>query len=310
MDRRTEWVMHVWGKKRDTLELTDVEKFHIDTLKMFQDQQKSFDRILINIALDDINDMNLFNFLKEKIGEAIVNENMEFKYCQNDVKYCEYATFRPYVFDRIGEDVNIFYSHFKGYNSFFNVRKESFPVRICGLCEMFWSYIMYRYSLQDLNDVAEKLKDHSVYCWYVMKYDTDNVNTEFYNTYHRLLQGDNEELKGCMEDGYHKHSPGGFMWYNLKRLGEVLESKPAVRNITLDYILKQSDDNHISLCSHFSEVYLMNYLNESECYSMNDFNKEFQEMVGTPYTGMYPSKKIAREFIPDFEKYLIDNGLI
>ena len=27
---RTEWVMHVWGKKRETLELNDVEKFHID----------------------------------------------------------------------------------------------------------------------------------------------------------------------------------------------------------------------------------------------------------------------------------------
>ena len=61
---RTEWVIHVWGKKRDSLELNQVEKFHIDMLRTFQNQQKKFDKILINIALDDIDDMNLFNFLK------------------------------------------------------------------------------------------------------------------------------------------------------------------------------------------------------------------------------------------------------
>ena len=54
---RTEWVMHVWGKKRETLELNDVEKFHIDMLKQYKEQIKSFDKILVNIALDDINDL-------------------------------------------------------------------------------------------------------------------------------------------------------------------------------------------------------------------------------------------------------------
>ena len=53
---RTEWVMHVWGKKRDTLELNQVEKFHLDILKTFQEQHRRFDRILVNIALDDVND--------------------------------------------------------------------------------------------------------------------------------------------------------------------------------------------------------------------------------------------------------------
>ena len=76
---RTEWVRHGWGKKRETLELNDVEKFHIDMLRMFQLQQKKFDKILINIALDDVNDMNLFNFLKDEIGKVLVNDNVEFK---------------------------------------------------------------------------------------------------------------------------------------------------------------------------------------------------------------------------------------
>ena len=62
---RTEWVIHVWGKKRDTLELNQVEKFHIDMLRTFQDQQRKFDRILVNIALDDVNNLELFEFLKK-----------------------------------------------------------------------------------------------------------------------------------------------------------------------------------------------------------------------------------------------------
>ena len=310
MDRRTEWVMHVWGKKRDKLELTDVEKFHIDMLKMFQDQQKQFDRIIVNIAMDDINDLKLYEFLKCNILKVIKNKNVAILACQNEKDKGEYVTFRPYVFDRIGKDVNVFYSHFKGYNTFFKVMKESYPTRISNLCEKFWSYIMYRYSLQDLKDVDEKLKDHSTYCWYVLKNDVDDVNIGFYNEYHQYIQDGNDTLKGYVEDNYHKHSPGGFMWYNLKRLDEVLESKPEVKNITTEYIQEHSDNCKVGLFTHFSELFLMNYLKDEECYSLNDYNKEFHEMIGTPYTGIYPSKKIAREFIPDFEKYLIDNGLI
>ena len=149
---RTEWVMHVWGKKRDTLELNQVKKFHIDMLRTFHDQQKKFDKILINIALDDVNDLKLFDFLKGEIRKVLVNNNVEFRYCQNDPIKGEYVTFRPYVFDRIGEDVDIFYSHFKGYGSCVTVYRESFPMRIVDLCEMFWTYIMYKYSL-NMKDV-------------------------------------------------------------------------------------------------------------------------------------------------------------
>ena len=308
--RRNEWVMHVWGKKRDTLELTNVEKFHIDMLKMFQDRQKVFDKILINIALDDIEDMKLFNFLKEEIEKVLVNENVEFKYCQNDEKVCEYVTFRPYVFDRIGEDVNIFYSHFKGYNSFFQLNKESYPVRITDMCEMFWSYIMYRYSL-NIEDVMKRLDKYCIYCWYVMKCKEDNINLGYYKQYQEYIQSGNVSLfKTFVADDDNKHSPGGFMWYNLKRLGEVLENKPFIRDISTDYILKQSEKHNVGLRTHFSELYLMNYLPSDECYSVNDYNKEVLEFMGPLYTTIYPSKKIAREFLKDFEKYLMDNELI
>ena len=308
--RRNEWVMHVWGKKRDTLELNEVEKFHIDMLRMYPEWQNGFDKILINVSLDDIEDIKLYNFLKGEIEKVLVNKNVEFKYCLNDKDQGEYVTFRPYVFDRIGEDVNIFYSHFKGYSTFFKIAKESYPRRITDLCEMFWSYIMYRYSLDDFNDVNEHLKDHSVYCWFVLKSKNDEHSVGFFNDYTSTLQKADERFKKFVADDFHKHSPGSFLWYNMKRLGEVLKDKPFITSVSTDFLIKNSDPDKASLCTHFCESYLMNYLDESECYSVKDFNKEVSEMKYTIYTELYPSKKIGREYLKDFEKYLIDNELI
>ena len=306
---RTEWVIHVWGKKRQTLELNDVEKFHIDMLKQFKPQQIKFDKILINIALDDINDTDLYKFLKEKISEAIVTKNVEFWFCQNDPKMGEYVTFRPFVFDRIGEDVNIFYSHFKGYCTYVYVNRESYPTRFINLCEMFWSYIMYQYSL-NMTDVQKRLKDKCVYCWFMLKNKEDNHTVGFYKDYQKYLNGDDGKFSEYVADDLHKHSPGSFMWYNLKNIGEALKGKEYVTSVSTDYLLEHSVNNRIELCTHFCEVYLMQFLKEEDCYSVKDFNKEMHEMAGTLYTQLYPSKKIGKEYIKNFEKYLIENELI
>lgn len=306
---RTEWVIHVWGKKRQTLELNNVEKFHIDMLRLLQPQQKNFDKILINIALDDINDTSLFHFLKNKILEVIVIKNVDFHFCQNDPQMGEYATFRPYVFDRIGENVNIFYSHFKGYCTYIKIFRESYPTRIIELCEKFWSYIMYRYSL-NMSDVQKKLKHNSVYCWFLLKNKSDEHNVGYFKDYQKCLYEDNEELKNCVADDLCKHSPGSFVWYNMKNIGKSLKDKPQVTSISTDYLISHSIPKETQLCTHFCEAYLMQFLNEDECYSVNDFNDEIHNMTGTIYTQIYPAKTIGKEYIKDFEKYLIEKRLI
>ena len=306
---RTEWVMHVWGKKRDTLELNQVEKFHLDMLKTFQDRQNKFDRILVNIALDDINDQNLFEFLKKEIGSVLVNDNVEFRYCQNDPIKGEYVTFRPYVFDRIGEDVDIFYSHFKGYGTSVTVYKESFPMRIVDLCEMFWAYIMYKYSL-NMKDVEKNLKKNSTYGWYMMRNKEDRHCIGFYDDYHNCLQEGDERFKEYVADDLHKHYPGSFAWYNMKNIGKSLKDKPLITSVTDEYLLRQSVGKDVGLCTHFCEVYLMNFLKEDECYSVNDFDEQICNMSNTMYTELYPAKTVAREHLKGFEKYLIENGLI
>ena len=306
---RTEWVMHVWGKKRDTLELNQVEKFHLDMLKTFQNQQKKFDKILVNIALDDVNNMELFEFLKKEIGSVLVNDNVEFRYCQNDPIKGEYVTFRPYVFDRIGEDVDIFYSHFKGYGTSVTVYKESFPMRIVDLCEMFWTYIMYNYSL-NMKDVEKNLKKNSTYGWYMMRNKEDRHCIGFYDDYHNCLQEGDERFKEYVADDLHKHYPGSFAWYNMKNIGKSLKDKPLITSVTDEYLLRQSAGKDVGLCTHFCEVYLMNFLKEDECYSVNDFDEQICNMSNTMYTELYPAKTVAREHLKGFEKYLIENGLI
>ena len=301
--------MHVWGKKRDTLELNDVEKYHIDVLKQLQPQQKKFDKILINIALDDINDLKLFEFLKSEIGKVFVYGNVEFRYCQNEPKKGEYVTFRPYVFDRIGEDVDVFYSHFKGHKTFVQLKKESFPVRVVDLCEMFWSYIMYRYSL-NMSDVQKHLKDNCVYCWFILKDTIDNPNLAYYKLYQEYITKGNDVLKSAIADDLCKHSPGSFAWYNLKKIGQSLKDKPEVTSITTDYLVEHSAENIANLCTHFCEVYLLRFLKDEECYSVNDFNDEFKRMATPLYVWLYPMKTIGREFLKDFEKYLIEKNLI
>ena len=301
--------MHVWGKKRDTLELNQVEKFHLDILKTFQDQQRKFDRILVNIALDDVNNLELFEFLKKEIGSVLVNDNVEFRYCQNDPIKGEYVTFRPYVFDRIGEDVDIFYSHFKGYGTSVTVYKESFPMRIVDLCEMFWTYIMYNYSL-NMKDVEKNLKKNSTYGWYMMRNKEDRHCIGFYDDYHNCLQEGDERFKEYVADDLHKHYPGSFAWYNMKNIGKSLKDKPLITSVTDEYLLRQSVGKDVGLCTHFCEVYLMNFLEEGECYSVNDFDEQICNMSNTMYTELYPAKTVAREHLKGFEKYLIENGLI
>ena len=301
--------MHVWGRKRDTLELNQVEKFHLDILKTFQDQQKKFDRILVNIALDDVNNLELFEFLKKEIGSVLVNDNVEFRYCQNDPIKGEYVTFRPYVFDRIGEDVDIFYSHFKGYGSCVTVYRESFPRRVVDLCEMFWTYIMYKYSL-NMKDVEKNLKKNSTYGWYMMRNKEDRHCIGFYDDYHNCLQEGDERFKEYVADDLHKHYPGSFAWYNMKNIGKSLKDKPLITSVTDEYLLRQSVGKDVGLCTHFCEVYLMNFLKEDECYSVNDFDEQICNMSNTMYTELYPAKTVAREHLKGFEKYLIENGLI
>lgn len=300
--------MHVWGKKRDSLELNDVEKFHIDMLSMLQDRQMKFDKILVNIAMDDIDDTDLFNLLKEQIGRVIINKNVEYKVCQNNPKFGEFVTFKPYVFDRIGEDVDVFYSHFKGYSTYSIVKRKSFPERVVRYNEMYWSYIMYRYSL-NMSDVQKNLKDNCTYFWAALKCKEDELSASYCKAYKDKLLKTIPELSKYIPGDTLIHSPGSFGWYNLKNIGEVLKDKPEVINVDAELLLKY-DEGCSNMCTHFCELYLTLFLDENKCYYFNDYSDDIKKTNVPLYITAYASKKFGRELLRDFEKYLMDVGLI
>jgi hypothetical protein len=313
---RTEWVIHIWGKEREELKLTPQEKFHIDMIRRYD--HSIFDKVLINIAMYDITDNSLFEFLRKEILGAFSDVNeVEIKKCQNDRMLCEYVTFRPYVWDRIGEDVRIFYSHFKGYIS--NVHLlggYTYPERNLLINEYYWSYLMYRMSLGE-EYICEMKKSFElgkdIYCWCLL----DETNLEhiyiaecgdYYTAFFRGIEENEPNIKNYyVKESMSIHSPGSFVWYDMKNIynhiGDIYDK------ISLDDELLKNVGSTI----HYCELYIWRFLNieniQEQTY-INNMRKQFSSMENNSYMQMYCSKKICRTYLNEFDKYIIQNNLI
>jgi hypothetical protein len=313
---RTEWVIHIWGKERDELKLTSQEKFHIDMIRNYD--HSIFDKVLINIAMYDINDISLFEFLKNKLVDIFYDiKEVEIIKCQNDRLLCEYVTFRPYVWDRIGEDVRIFYSHFKGYVSNVKLLGEySYPMRNIVINEYYWSYLMYRMSLgEEYVDEMKKSFDSGkdVYCWCLL----DKTNLEYiyipeegdyYTSYFSGIEENAPDVKKFYNDeSMTIHSPGSFVWYDMKNIynhiGEYIDE------ISLDSNMLKSIGSTI----HYCELYIWRFLNikniQEQTY-INNMRIQFSSIKNNTYTQLYCSKKICKEYIKEFDTYIIQNKII
>ena len=311
---RTEWVIHVWGKERDNLEFTPQEKFHMDMIRKYD--HSIFNKVLINIAMYDIDDDILFDFLKKELLNVFSDvEDVDIRKCQNDVYLCEYVTFRPYVWDRIGEDVRIFYSHFKGYES--NVRligSYTYPKRNLLLNEYYWSFLMYKMSLcREYVDEMVKSFDNGkdVYCWCLL----DERNLEYIaapeggNFYTEFFRGIEENVPNIKD--YYKsiniHSPGSFLWYDMKNIYNHIGS--IIEDISLDSDMLMS----VGSTRHYCELYIWRFLdmeNIQEQTIINNMREQFSSIMNSPYTQLYCSKKICHKYIKDFDRYIIQNKII
>jgi hypothetical protein len=303
---RTEWVIHIWGKKRDNLEFTPQEKFHINMIKSYN--HYIFDKVLINIAMDDINDEKLFNFFKRELLDAFSDiKDIDIRKCQNDTMLCEYVTFRPYVWDRIGEDVRIFYSHFKGYVTNVRILRESYPMRNILINEYYWSYLMYRMLLGD-EYIEEMTKSFNIgkciYCWCLV--DKTNfehtLGEDYYSSYFKCIDEIAPSIKNFYaKDTEYLHSPGSFVWYDMKNIYKHIGS--VIDEIKLDSEIL----NSVGLCSHFCELYMWRFLNIEyiqEQTFINNMKNQINSIDNSIYTKLYCSKKICKEYIKDFETYI------
>ena len=313
---RTEWVIHIWGKERDSLEFTPQEKFHIDMLRSFD--HSIFDKVLINIAMYDIDDDCLFDFLKKELLDVFSDvKEVDIRRCQNDRDLSEYVTFRPYVWDRIGEDVRIFYSHFKGYVSNAQMLGEySYPMRNMNINEYYWSYLMYRMSLdKEYVNEMEKSFDvgKDVYCWCLLdKSNLEHIHIpeegDYYTAYFRGIEEIMPDIKKYyVKDSMAIHSPGSFVWYDMKNIyshiGEIYDK------ISLDDDMLKS----VFTTRHYCEFYIWRFLsieNIQEQTFINNMKKQFSSIRNSTYTQIYCSKKICHKYIKDFDRYMIQNKII
>lgn len=312
---KTEWVIHIWGKEREELNLTQQEKFHIDMIKRYD--HSIFDKVLINIAMYDINDLSLFEFLKKELLEIFSDvKEVDIRKCQNDRLLCEYVTYRPYVWDRIGEDVRIFYSHFKGYISNVRILGEcAYPERNMLLNEYYWSYLMYRMSLgEEYIDEMKKSFDtgKDVYCWCLL--DESNLDyiyiPEDGDYYTSFFKGIEKNVPNITK--FYKsmtiHSPGSFVWYDMKNIYNHI-GESAINEISLDDEMLKNVGSTI----HYCELYIWRFLyieNIQEQTYINNMRQQFYSIRNSSYTQMYCSKKICCKYIKEFEKYIIHNKLI
>lgn len=314
---RTEWVIHIWGKEREGLVFTPQEKFHIDMIKSYD--HSIFDKVLINIAMYDINDELLFDFFKKELLEVFSDVNeVEIRKCQNDRMLCEYVTFRPYVWDRIGEDVRIFYSHFKGYISNVHLLGEcAYPERNLLISEYYWSYLMYRMSLDEeyIGEMKKSFDDgKDIYCWCL--FDKSNLEHiyipeegDYYTSFFRGIEENVPEIKNYyIKDSMDLHSPGSFVWYDMKNIYKHIGAE-VFEQISLDVDILKSVGSTI----HFCELYIWRFLdreNIKEQTFINNMSRQFCDIKNNVYMQIYCSKKICKEYIKDFDKYIIQNKLI
>ena len=312
---RTEWVIHIWGKERDVLEFTPQEKFHLDMIKSYD--HSIIDKVLINIAMYNINDEDLFNFLKTELLNVFCDvKEVDIRRCQNDMYLCEYVTFRPYVWDRIGEDVRIFYSHFKGYISNVRVLNNTYPKRNMIINEYYWSYLMYRMSLDE--EYIDEMKQSfdsgkDVYCWCLF----DEINLKFIpipkegdyiTSFFRGIEENAPNIKNFYsKESMFIHSPGSFVWYDMKNIYNLIGS--FLDDISLDGDMLRS----VGSTRHYCELYIWRFLNIENIQEqtfINNMKNQFIDIQNGIYTKIYYSKKICHKYIKDFDRYIIQNKLI
>jgi hypothetical protein len=153
---------------------------------------------------------------------------------------------------------------------------------------------------------------NDIYCWclidesnfdhrYIQK---DNFYTSYFRSVEKNVPYINEYYFG---GNMYVYSPGSFVWYDLKNIYNHI-------GCILDKI-SLNDNILISSCaaSHFCELYIYRFLNIEnikEQSIINNMRNQYSSIRNSPYTKLYCSKNICKEYIKDFDKYIIQNKII
>jgi hypothetical protein len=193
---------------------------------------------------------------------------------------------------------------------------DMYPKRNLLLNEYYWSYLMYRMSL-DSEYVDEMKKSFDcgkdVYCWCLL--DETNLENivvpeegDYYSAFFGAIESFAPNVKKYYQNGSLSiHSPGSFVWYDMKNIYKHMGD--IYNEICLDS--KKLKDSYTT--RHYCELYIWRFLNieniQEQTY-INNMKQQFSSIRNSSYTQLYCSKKICYQYIKDFETYIIQNKII
>lgn len=125
-------------------EVGKINKIHIGCL---QEYAHIFDEIVFVVTMDDTDNIELINDVKEKIIKLFTKGQITIRIEKNS-KLREAVTFYKEVAERLGKDDLVFFAHNKGITNINKDNKESI---------YYWIYGLYFYSLNFMDDVERVL---------------------------------------------------------------------------------------------------------------------------------------------------------
>jgi hypothetical protein len=150
-----------------------------------------------------------------------------------------------------------------------------------------------------------------IYCWCFL--DESNLEytivpgmDDYYTQFFSGIEENVPDIKKYYE-GMPIHSPGSFVWYDMKNIYSHIGS--FVDKLNLDSDMLKS----VGSTRHFCEFFIWRFLkieNIQEQTFINNMRKQFSSIRNSSYTQLYCSKKICHKYIKDFDKYIIQNKLI
>lgn len=202
-------VIHWYFKPRNTLELSNIEKFHFNMLYM-SDFDNKFNEIYFSVALDDVNNESVKKFLKQAIAELTQygSAKVDVQFIKNNSNDGELPTWKrlfDFVYTRKDKCI-LFYSHFKG------ITKPS------NISEKYWSYLMYQGCLIDGWNWATSTIKSRLTCGALINQNAASV-VDYYKNY------TNTECHSICNPNRGEHYAGTFYFINALKLKAYLKSK-------------------------------------------------------------------------------------
>ena len=292
------YVIHWYITNRNSLQLTDIEFFHINCLKHYINILDIFENIIISIVVDEYN-YDLINFLKKLVLNelSIINNKIIFKIEKNDSTKGEFITFNNTIFPLFSENRYILYTHFKGVTAkWFNRSKDNLQLNEDEILlnEKYWSWLMYYFNLNYINEMNNSFKKNMFFGGMLSNKKFNKIQIINYSKYIKT-----KYIQQMINNSFFCNYPGTYYWLNTYEIKKYIETYISFNNFVKDLNLILNRITHIS---EYLPALFYN-LDEPKCSKKNK-----KKLTGTKYH-LYSLNKDIDNQIEIFTNFLKTNTI-